>query len=177
MVILVVFPVFHHFPNCLLGMLCARTSSSSALASNYTSVFWSCDTGAEWVTVYNMLQHLTAFYNMMGLFPLEIFFRWRWPVDLLTCWPVDLFSLQWGVFCLVMPCSLRRLESRHDAVTQWFQYLSMWVAMKYHPPLTRWRACFILYLDSFWLLCWQVLWFTVDYFLTLGSNTTSQLGE
>lgn len=88
MVILVVFCVFHHFPNCLLGMLCARTSSSSALAWNYTSVFWSCDTGAEWVTVYNMLHHFTTFYNMMGLFRLEIFFRWRWPVDLFTCWPV-----------------------------------------------------------------------------------------
>ena len=45
----------------------------------------------------------------------------------------------------------------------------MWVAMNYHLLLPGWRA-------SFWL-CWQVLWFTVDYFLTLGSNTTSQLGE
>lgn len=158
-------------------MLCARTSSSSALASNYTSVFWSCDTGAEWVTVYNMLQHVNMLQHFTTWWVSFVLRYSLGDVDLLTCWPVDLFSLQWGVFCLVMPCSLRRLESRHDAVTQWFQCLSMWVAMKYHPPLTRWRACFILYLDSFWLLCWQVLWFTVDYFLTLGSNTTSQLGE
>ena len=71
----------------------------------------------------------------MGLSCLEMFILWRWPVDL--------FSPQWGVFCLVMLCSSRRLESRHDAAIQ-FQCLSMWVAMKYHPLLTGWRACLIL---------------------------------